>query len=62
MQKFVTEYIILAILIFLFLFGITLILKSDSWNMGSIESMNLAGSIISILSGIGLLIKLNKSK
>lgn len=62
MRKIITENIILVILIFLFLIGITLILKSNSWNMGSIESMHLAGSIISILSGIGLLIKLNKSK
>lgn len=48
--------IIFSLLIFLFIFGIMLILKSDIWNLGDFYSMNLAGAIISIFSGIGLLI------
>jgi hypothetical protein len=51
------DIITLSILICLFLIGMLLILKSNTWDLGSVESMNLAGSIISILSGFGLLIK-----
>lgn len=46
----------------LFLIGILIILKSNSWGMGSIESMNLAGSIITIFSGMGFLCELYISK
>lgn len=47
----------LSVLIILFLIGIMLILKSSTWYLGSYESMHLAGTIISIFSGSGLLIK-----
>ena len=46
----------------LFLIGILIILKSNSWDMGSIESMNLAGSIMAIFSGMGLLCEFYISK
>ena len=39
----------------LFVIGILLILGSASWNLGSMFSMNLAGTIISIFSGVGFL-------
>jgi hypothetical protein len=48
---------ILVVFIIFFLAGIILILKSDTWSLGSIQSMNLAGSIISIFSGIGFIIE-----
>jgi len=54
--------IILVIFILLFSFGIILILKSDTWPLGSVKSMNLAGSIISIFSGIGILMELFQKK
>lgn len=46
----------------LFWIGIMIILKSDTWGLGSITSMNLSGSIISIFSGIGFLIELYFNK
>lgn len=48
---------ILVVFIIFFLAGIILILKSDTWSLGSIQSMNLAGSILSIFSGIGFIIE-----
>ena len=53
---------ILAVFILLFFVGILLILKSNTWNLGSIQSMNLAGSIISIFSGIGFFIEYKEYK
>lgn len=46
----------------IFCIGILLILKSDSWNIGSVESMNLSGAIISVFSGMGLLCELYFNK
>lgn len=56
--------IVLSLWGILFLIGILVILKSFTWNIGSVESMNLSGSIISILSGMGFLTELyfNKNK
>lgn len=56
------KYVLLGIFSILFILGIVIILKSDSWNLGSIESMNLAGTIISIFSGIGILCELYLNK
>lgn len=39
----------------LFIFGIIFILNSDSWNLGSIESMHLAGALMAILGGAGII-------
>lgn len=58
----IKHLIILAVFILLFFVGIVLILKSDTWPLGSIQSMNLAGSIISIFSGIGFFIEYKKIK
>ncbi|MBE6071206.1 MAG: hypothetical protein E7208_04510 [Clostridium butyricum] len=56
--------IVLSLWGILFLIGILVILKSSTWNIGSVESMNLSGSIIAILSGMGFLTELyfNKNK
>lgn len=56
--------IVLSLWGIIFLIGILVILESSTWNIGSIESMNLSGSIISIFSGIGFLTELyfNKDK
>jgi len=49
--------IILVVFILFFLTGIVLILKSDTWALGSAQSMNLAGTLISIFSGLCFLIE-----
>ena len=48
----------------LFFIGNLIILESSTWNLGTVVSMNLSGSIISIFSGIGFLAELylNKNK
>ncbi|RDU23434.1 hypothetical protein [Anaerosacchariphilus polymeriproducens] len=51
-----TKYIITFILIVIFFSGIGFILMSDTWEFGSEQSMNLAGTILSAFSGFGLLI------
>ncbi|MBA4687963.1 MAG: hypothetical protein H2184_12475 [Candidatus Galacturonibacter soehngenii] len=51
---------ILVIFLLLFFSGILLILKSVTWNLGSEVSMNLAGSIISIFSGMVFIIEFLK--
>lgn len=51
---------ILVVFILLFFVGIVLILKSNTWPLGSIQSMNLAGTIISVFSGIGFFIEYKK--
>ncbi|KAB1439702.1 hypothetical protein [Candidatus Galacturonibacter soehngenii] len=51
---------ILVIFLLLFFSGILLILKSVMWNLGSEVSMNLAGSIISIFSGMVFIIEFLK--
>lgn len=48
---------LLVIFTLLFFIGIILILKSDTWPLGSTQSMNLAGTLISIFSGSGFLIE-----
>ena len=44
----------------IFFFGIMLILKSNSWGLGSYFSMNLAGSILCFFSGCSTLIESKK--
>lgn len=61
-NKHVKHLTILVVFILMFFVGIVLILKSSSWNLGSIQSMNLAGSIISIFSGIGFFIEYINNK
>lgn len=43
-----------------FFVGVMLILKSDAWNIGSYVSMNLAGTLLCLLSGAVLIVELNK--
>jgi hypothetical protein len=50
--------IMLVVFALLFFFGIVMILKSNSWGWGSYESMNLAGGILAVMSGIGFLCEL----
>ena len=56
--------ILLSLWGILFFIGNLIILESYTWNIGSVLSMNLSGSIISIFSGIGFLAELyfNKNK
>lgn len=44
----------------IFLLGITLILKSDEWSIGSYLSMNLAGTLLCLLSGSVIIVELDK--
>lgn len=53
--KNITNNAMILIFGVVFFIGILLILKSDSWNIGSVESMNLSGTIISVFNGVGLL-------
>lgn len=46
----------------LFLIGILIILRSDTWNLGSVISMNISGSILSGFSGVGFIIELYFNK
>ena len=46
----------------LFLIGILIILRSDTWNLGSVISMNISGSILSSFSGVGFIIELYVNK
>lgn len=54
--------IVLSLWGILFFIGILIILESYTWNIGSVVSMNLSGSIISIFSGIGFLTELYFNK
>lgn len=54
--------IVLSLWGILFFIGILMILESYTWNIGSVVSMNLSGSIISIFSGIGFLTELYFNK
>lgn len=44
----------------IFFLGVMLILKSDEWNIGSYLSMNLAGTLLCLLSGAVIIVELNK--
>ncbi len=46
----------------LFFVGILIILKSNTWDLGSDISMNISGSILSIFSAIGFLTELYFNK
>jgi uncharacterized membrane protein YagU involved in acid resistance len=50
------KIILLAIFIFGFIFGIILILTSSLWDLLMIASMRLAGSIIAVFFGVGMLL------
>jgi L-cystine uptake protein TcyP (sodium:dicarboxylate symporter family) len=53
----IKHIIVLTIFIILFYVGITLMFNSHKSTLATFESMNLAGAIISIFSGIGFLLE-----
>lgn len=58
---FLKKKIYLIVSFIFFIIGIIFILKSDTWDFGSIPSMNLAGSIFSIFFGIIFIKNLDKN-
>lgn len=54
----VRHILLMTMFTLIFILGIILILNSDSWNLGSQGSMELAGTIMACFGGIALLCEL----
>lgn len=61
-MKNIKKFVLILTYIILFIIGILFILESDSWNLGSIISMTIAGTIMSVFGMIGIFIELYISK